>query len=415
MFTLADDKMIGEKLRELILTRYHTIRDFILACLEERGESATEVNRNRRANQLSQIFKGRKQIQILDLKLYANVLNVSPEYILSAGQEQGPKRRRLTNASVAKSLMPAVWRNYLQTPTEQDVDEYGKTLVEYAVEYKNCELIHYLVDTGHIIYWGDTEAGRQIHGLGAILDCWGISEEQEGFVQLPKRMTRGNAAFRLEDDPALREGLMRLAIEANDVRLLQEMHARKTQEQTDTCNGWMPVETGEVDHSLVDAIAAAEDEVIAYFAEEYTIKDNYQKHERWLSPFFTPLLHSLLEKNHPLAEQMLKTAAEHNQYACDYLSRLFAGDQKSFIKSLFGNEEGRQFIRKEILQTRKFNEAGDTVLYTDARNMDRLSTNLVRVDTTVVPETMKSQADDVNDLYQKVHALQPIVTQAQEV
>ena len=409
MFTLASDEMIGKNLRELIINRYHNIQVFVTECLEEQGESITERSQKRMANKLSQIFNGHNRLQVSDLKLFSTVLDVSPEYILSAGQDYGLKRRQLTNAATARSLKPAVWKRYLMMHTERDVDEYGKTLVEYAMEYRNHALIHYLVETGRIKFWGETEAGRACCGFGAVMDCWGVSEDQEGFKQIPPRIVRDTIPWCLAEDPNLREGLMRLAIEASDLRLLQEMHARDGQIQKELCWGWTLEECGEVNDTLVDAIAAAEEDIIAYFAEEYQVQDNFGKQERWLSPYFEPLLHRLLETGNPLAERMLKTAVEHNQYAYDYLNRLFNGDQKNFRSSLFEYEEGREIIRQEILWGRKFNKAGNLVLYIDARSGDRLTTNLVRVDAEVSSEAMKQLAGRVNDIYEKVHTLQPTV------
>lgn len=102
----------------------------------------------RMANRISQICKGNKEIQLKDFPIFTELLGVSCEEILSAGECSAPTMNHLTNYSVAFSRDEKVWEEYVHREDRLilNLDEYGKAVIEYALEYKNFGFLKYLIE-----------------------------------------------------------------------------------------------------------------------------------------------------------------------------------------------------------------------------------------------------------------------------
>ncbi len=415
MFELANSTEIGGYLKHLILRKYESERQFCRACLRMQEREETEIEVQKMANRISQMIQGNKDIQLMDIPVFSSLLGVSPEEILSGGKNHAPVGFRLTNASVARSKKPDVWKSYLSMETEYDVDEYGKTLVEYAVEYKNYELIRYLVENGEIWVQGASRIEQQALGLGAVFSKMAMQPATSGYYTVPKKMERGYAPSQLTFSAELRNQAIVLAIETGDVGMLKQMRAREIPEQYLACSGWDLDWNGEYAPEILDALMEADEAVLAYFTEEFTIKDRFGNEERWLTPFFDELLTRMAQTNHAIAKQMLHTAIKHNQYADDKLQNLFSSVLDSYHESYFKSEHGRNIVCEDIMRNRYLSEDGSWILFVDVQAKERLTTNLIRADADKCGTELRHMAMEVNEIYHRICRRQPFVRWKREV
>lgn len=169
MFTLADDLEIGTYLHRLSIEKYGSARKFGIACLKESNRAADESAVQSMATHLSEIKLGKTAVQLQDLPIFSRLLGVSCEEILSAGKSFAPVSDRLTNYSVSFSEDPQIWEKYINQKEQiiLNADEYGKTVIDYALEFKNYDFLKYLMDNDYIWFVSaDEKTGPIISGQG---------------------------------------------------------------------------------------------------------------------------------------------------------------------------------------------------------------------------------------------------------
>ena len=115
MFELKTNEEIGKYLKDLILTKYSSCRQFCIAYVDLTIDFSNDINDQRSeeirklTNRLSQILKGKKSIQTYDLPVFSELLDVSCEQMLSAGVNCLPKTNRRTNYNIAFSTDERDW------------------------------------------------------------------------------------------------------------------------------------------------------------------------------------------------------------------------------------------------------------------------------------------------------------------
>ena len=157
MFKVEKNNLkIGKYLDYLISQKYASRRAFCRAYIQTIDEDPTNETINNMSNRLAQIVKGNKAIQTYDLPYFCELLGVSCEQILSAGEYSAPIANRVTNYSIACSKNPAIWEAYINRADKLilNSDEYCKTVLDYALEFANYELIKFLMDHNYI--WFDS-------------------------------------------------------------------------------------------------------------------------------------------------------------------------------------------------------------------------------------------------------------------
>ncbi len=225
MFTAATPEKMGAHLRELILKHkdeYESVRQFSKDCLRFRNQEETEENINRMENRFSQMMKGKKKIQLKDMEAFCELLHVSCEEILR-GEPCEKVDLPLCSYTVALSNDETMWKEYLQQPMRPALytDEYGKTLVDYALEFKNHALIRYLMDEGYVWFADQDPERRSTCGLGG-----GMNVEGEGSLCARyDLMSNGWKTYSL-----LREDIIALAIENGDMEMLKIMKVSEAAE-----------------------------------------------------------------------------------------------------------------------------------------------------------------------------------------
>jgi len=152
MFKIKTSKEIGEYLKYLISQKYPSTRKFCKDYLKLDGRPVNDDQIVKMANRMSQIMKGSKAIQTYDLPIFTELLDVTCEQILSAGEYCVPKNQRTTNYSIAFSKSKKEWDEYIKREDKLilNPDEYDKTVIDYAIEAGNYKFIKYLMDKEYI-------------------------------------------------------------------------------------------------------------------------------------------------------------------------------------------------------------------------------------------------------------------------
>lgn len=154
MFKLASNFEIGQYIKQLIKEnpKFRSNRDFGKTCLEEENLPLTESAINTKSGHISEITRGITAIQIKDLPAFTKLLDVSCEDILSAGTVRSYNENHITNYKLAASHDEKLWQSYINNEAEflLNPDEYDKTILNYAFEFKNYPLLKYLVDNKYI-------------------------------------------------------------------------------------------------------------------------------------------------------------------------------------------------------------------------------------------------------------------------
>ena len=167
MFIIKSNKEIGSNLKKLILNKYKSVRQFCLAYLNLSPHAVSDGPQEIRnlSNRFSQILSGHKSIQTYDLPIISELLDISCEDILSCGEYRVPLKNRRTNYSIAFSTDKKDWQEYLlhEDHIAAYADEFGKTVVDYAIEFKNYKFIKYLIEKDYITFISEDPNFFQIH------------------------------------------------------------------------------------------------------------------------------------------------------------------------------------------------------------------------------------------------------------
>jgi len=221
MFELKTNEEIGAYLKELILSKYPSCRQFCIAYIDLTLDFSNDPQDLRSdeirklTNRLSQILKGKKSIQTYDLPIFSELLDVSCEQMLSAGAVCKPITNRRTNYNIAFSKDECDWIEYINREDciASYADEFGKTVVDYAIEFKNYGFIRFLIEKGYITLISD-DKGYVDFNFGASTSLKVRPYEARTFEN------------ELYDNKVLRTQIISLALENNDYRVLDEMRAR---------------------------------------------------------------------------------------------------------------------------------------------------------------------------------------------
>lgn len=258
MFTLKDNKEIGAYLSRLIRSRgYKSDRAFCKAYLEHEHREVNDDEVRKMANRMSQMLRGAKGkgVQIYDLPVFCDLLGVTCEEILSAGTSFVMNGSRETNYSIVFSQNPKDWEAYVQREDKLilNPDEYGKTVIDYAIEFKNYKFIKYLIKNNYI--WFDSrKEDTYCMTFGA-----GTSIERRN----PINVDTFFQYTRLQDD-LLRMDIIALAVQNKDRQILDELRAREIPELYHKVNFWYCSQLDfyeKYNDDMIEQIIGATDEI----------------------------------------------------------------------------------------------------------------------------------------------------------
>ncbi len=202
-------------------------------------------------------------------------------------------------------------------------DEYCKTALDYAVQFKNIEFIEYLIDKGYIWFDAGTSDRKTLRyrldfGAGTSIKGRNIGDVD---YYMPHQLSNKN----------LRMRLIALAIECNSLEILQKMVAREFpyfyHVAFYTAYNEMEFEDY-YNPDVISNIGKAADEIVDYFTDEFELQDEL-RHEGeadrkyfFMYPFISEVLDELVKQKHAFMEAALNKAIAHNKKIYESLKKL---------------------------------------------------------------------------------------------
>lgn len=403
MFELKSNQEIGAYLKKVILSKYPSCRQFCVAYVDLTLKIEDDPNDIRSdeirklTNRLSQILKGVKAIQTYDLPVFSELLGISCEEMLTAGAVRKPILCRRTNYNIAFSQDENDWKEYL---AKEDciaayADEFDKTVVDYALEFKNYKFLRFLMENGYIQFVSHEEIWDYGYNFGA-----------KSLIKDKQRLTLENQFL---EDNTLRTRLIALALESDDESVLEELHAREFPVQYTVvphyCNSIKFADY--YDENYIDAIVRAKDKVFDYFCQEYYVTTLQAKDYRckWLFPFLGALIERAIKVNPERALLLSDIAIAHNKELYENLKRevlRIAKEQKQ-LRSSVGFTE----IIKDVLRDFHINEERNYVsFYAYWCKGNSVSGLVISVNAKTKEKAIQDKIDKINDLYDKIINIQ---------
>lgn len=411
MFKLKDNATIGKYLANLIKQKYNdNQRDFCRACITlQEGDPEDKSSVDRMANHISQIIGGRNNsIPLDDFPIFTELLGVTCEQILSAGDYSVPVADRVTNYSIASSKDPAEWERYINRADKLILnnDEYCKTVLDYALEFGNYEFIKYLMDNKYI--WFDSRNDNDYvlnFGAGTSIERRGIGSIDWG---LQKQL--------FEDE--LRLNLIALAVDNDDLKMLNDLHAREnpqlyynahylscTHPDFDSC----------YNERMIKHIACSSEKVLDYFTDYFDIRDNVRYKDgskrvhTFMFPYISKLLDFLISEKSVFAETALKKALKYNKETYNKLCKLVLAVKND---ERYADEYMKGMWIKVCEDELDFYENGDIVLFRAfystpfvKNQTDGIITNVPHVTKIPASPILKHLAEELNESYEAVKNL----------
>lgn len=271
------------------------------------------------------------------------------------------------------------------------------------------------MEQNHIYFVGPDEKDY-VRNFGA-----GVKVQRSAFPPRP----RDPLVYQMAEDQSLRLRMLLLAVKRGDLEMLKRLHAREIPAyyQASALGRDTPAEVDgrrrngidetlwAAEEELLDAIAEADEKTLAYFAEEFEIKNMFSEVNRFLYPRLPELAARLLEKgNISGARLLLQSAVEHNRNAYAELAELMRGSvEAAQTRRPCWVGEREQYDERMTAQMMSELECKDGyVLYRDPAAKQGVVTNLLRM-----PEDASADGETgrliqvLNGCAEKVCALRP--------
>ena len=404
MFELADNEKIGIYLKEKIGEKFKKQRHFCKRYLECQGKVLNDDEIRKVQNRLIQIIKGNKSIQIYDLPIFCELLDVTCEEILSAGENFAESPKRMTNYSIAFSNDENEWLKYINREDKLilNSDEYGNTVIDYAIRFKNYKFLKFLIEKGFI--WFDCgDCNKYALTFGA-----GTSIKKRKFVGIDDVLQ-----YDLATEDELRKEIIALAVQNKDIDILDKMRARELPTlyvEAHYLSGSYPNIKKYYNKNLVNSIIEADYEIIDYFTDEFEIidhvkyKDKSKRFHTFMFPFISDVVNGLINNNSSFTEIALKKIILHNQKTYDLLIDLIDNciatnlDRCNFEHTEYYEKE----ITKLVLKYFDYNDDGNIVSFSDTLNTKGIITNIVYVDAESSNPLINHLIGELNNLFDKI-------------
>lgn len=403
---IVDKKKVGAHLKKLVEeSQYPSNRQFGKACLKMMGcNDPDDVELNRMNNRLSQIFNGQKGIQMEDMLIFSDLLEVSCEEILSAGERHVPISGHMTNYDIAFSQDKELWSSYMKREDKMflNSDEYGKTVIDYAIEFKNYPFIKWLLDEEFIWLVDNSEYRQFGYSYGG-----GTSIEKRAPWDMDNAVP-----LQVKYDDQLRLKIIALALENEDYDVLDEFRARETpflhrvgylNDRDDAYQYY--------NEDYIHAIANASDNVLEYFAREFELVSNLKWKSQFIYPFLGEVIEVLVEDHQfKKAEFLAQHVLTHNQNTYEQVESLINiaytaacdewGDKLT--------EDLKRALRLQIPKQIEYSEKNRMVSFFDSMGKDKTpicyATNIVRVKVDKTKFPIKDVLLEINMWYDRVAA-----------
>lgn len=407
MFQLEkNNKKVGAYLNKFITAKYNNVRTFCKEYLKLAGSDwEDDVKIGNMQNRMSQIINGNKAIQTYDLPIVCELLNVSCEEILSAGKHFVPISGHVTNYEIAFSKDKATWDKYINRDDKLilNPDEYNKTVIDYAFEFKNYEFLKYLMDNKYIWFVDNSECDSHelTFGFGA-----GTSIKRR---DIGNQDTLGSELYYQSEEKGLRQKMIALAIENNNLEMLASLRSRENPALYQAITYVNPQTSlnDYYDENVLEEIARSNDKIIGYFSEDFTIEDIWGHQHKFIYPYIDKLIELLIKNKHKYVEAVLRRAIEHNKNVFAKLQELINEAFELTKKRLpYLNDYD---IAKITMESCQYGN-NDFIVYSFAKSKgDDISfrTNIVHVEAESNDLLIKTLIEEINESYNAAHSIQP--------
>ncbi len=391
-----NNKKIGDYISGLIEREFESARQFCRAYLQTRdGDEPTREAIQNMANRLSQIKNGGKAIQIDDLPIFSKLLYVSFEQILSAGECGEPINNRMTNYTIAQSHNKSEWIAYIEEKDKPifNSDEYGKTVLDYAIMFGNYDFLKFLINKNYI--WFDSRKDTDyVMTFGAGTNIQRIKFEERDNGVLIRKPDMDDLQYKLATEDQLRMYIISLAADHNDLSMLEKLRAREIPElyyKAHYLSCACPDFDVHYDKHMVSNIAKSSDVVLDYFTDPFEIrdliryKDGSNRKHIFMFPYISQLLDMLIENNSPFLKTALEKSIEHNENTREKLKALI---KESVNNGCYYGDDWKQEV--------DFHEKGNIVQFRDSLAVTGIITNIAKT-------TKKSADSQINQLIKKLN------------
>lgn len=403
MFEIKTNEEIGSYLKDLILSKYPSCRQFCIAYVDMTFDFSNDIYDQRNeeirklTNRLSQILNGKKGIQTYDLPIFSQLLDVSCEQMLSAGASSVPITNRRTNYNIAFSTDERDWIDYFNRDDciAAYADEFGKTVLDYALEFKNYGFIRFLIEKGYITLVSGTDSWKNSFNFGADTSI------------KPRNDGSNTFQYIFDENVLFRTKIISLALENNDYNVLYEMKAREIPPQYSVTpfNSAYSKFNDYYDEHFVDTIIRSKSKVIKYFCEEYEIPCQWhgEIYSVWLYPFFGKLIKKAVESKSKNIDLLLDTAIKHNEDIYNRLKKGILAVAKELKQNYFRNQSF-QVVIKDALRDYQVNKDDNVVSYRYhfVKESDTIISNIICVDITSKNPEIQAKIDKLNELYTNI-------------
>lgn len=404
MAYLAENQKIGAYISGLIERRFPSARQFCKEYLQKDGiKEPTGEDIQKMANRLSQIKKGTKSIQIYDLPIFSELLNVSFEQILSAGKcnEPNNNKMKMTNYTISQSHNEAEWIAYIEDKDKPilNPDEYGKTVLDYAIMFGNYDFMKFLVDKNFI--WFDSRKDNDYvmtFGAGTNIQRIKFEERDNGvFIRKPDM---DDLQYKLATEDQLRMYIISFAADHNDLDMLEKLRAREIPElyyKAHYLSCACPDFNAHYDKSMVSHIAKSGNEVLNYFTDPFEIrdriryKDGSDRKHIFVFPYISQLLDMLIENKSAFVKTALEKSIEHNESTREKLELLI---KESINNGCYYGDAWK----KEV----DFHENGNIVHFRDTLAVTGIITNIARTKKKSTNSQINWLIKKLNDSYNSI-------------
>ena len=407
MFTV-DKTEIGRHIADLIAeSHFKSARQFGKKYLELRYGSVDEDAVPNIQNRISQIINGKKWIQMEDLPIFAELLGVSIEDIVSAGTSPAPSSSRVTNYSIAHSDDPAAWEAYACRDDKLilNPDEYNKTVIDYALEAGNYAFLKYLMDKEYIWFVGDDKSmyhnsfGEYGPGFGAGTS---IERREIGYDE--------TLNLWLKDKDDLRFKLMSLAIRNKDFDMLERLHAREIPLLYTISHFYVgnprddKLPESRNTEQFLQNLATCSGETLKKFFEPFTVGSQRADEENtFVFPYAGAVLDKMIKQRRRDAARFIGMATEWNRQVLSKLQEAIDEDTtacKEYYNYLGVRSE--EHIRSEALREYYYYPNTGFVAYTCARferkaPVKGFITNIIRTTAKSSDPELQILIDELNE------------------
>lgn len=355
--------------------------------------------------------KGKKNIQIDDLPVFSKLLGVSFERILSAGESGPALPKRVSNYYIAQSKSKKEWQEYIDRADKPFLymDEFGKTIIEYAIEFKNYALIKFLLDKGCI--WFDSECESDygiIFGAGAKTqeNSSDNSENNAAISAIYKPYPMNHLHSQLTDNDWFRMNVIPIACDNSDLKMLGDLRAREIPGLYFRAN-YLSCSHPEVnshydanDASVVKRIADSDNKILEYFTDSFDIQssqnccDKNGKERTFVYPYISQLLDFLIAEGKPFANRALEKMIEHSKATLDKLNGLI---NDSLQSECYDENSWRENY--------DFYDDGNFVSFRNKRTYDGIITNIAVVSKKSGDRHTQTLINNLNDIYKQIKNL----------